>query len=329
MLLPFEEVRSVLDRLLLNSGFSPENAGILARIFSESNRDGYASHGINRFPLFIRGIREGYIIPDRIAEPDQAFGAFERWNGNSGAGILNATVCMDRAMELAGGQGIGCVALCNTNHWMRGGTYGWQAIDAGCGALCWTNTTPNMPPWGGHRSHTGNNPLVLAIPGPENMPLVLDMALSQYSYGKLDSFRRRGRQLPFPGGFNKSGMLTNDPDEILISGQLLPAGLWKGSGLSLMLDLFAALLSSGQASVHIGRQDHEYGLSQVFIAFDLKLFSAEQFREKLIREVVGYFKDSSGDARFPGEQTLVRRRKTSTRGIEVDPDYWTEILQLE
>jgi 3-dehydro-L-gulonate 2-dehydrogenase len=328
MLLPFEEVRSTLYRILLNAGFSSENADLMARIFTESNRDGYASHGINRVPLFIRGIRQGYINPEKIAENEQSFGALERWNGNGGAGILNASICMDRAMKLAGEQGIGCVALRNTNHWMRGGTYGWQAIDAGFGAICWTNTIPNMPPWGGRKSHTGNNPIVLAIPGPENMPLVLDMALSQYSYGKLDTFRRQGKKLPFPGGYSKSGILTVDPDEILESGCLLPAGLWKGSGLSLMLDLFAALLSAGQASVHIGNQDYEYGLSQVFIAFKLESVVSVQFRDNLIREVAGYFKDSSKDIWFPGERTLIRRQRASARGIEVDPDYWNEIFQL-
>jgi LDH2 family malate/lactate/ureidoglycolate dehydrogenase len=55
----------------------------------------------------------------------------EIWDGNSGAGMYNATRAMNRAIELAKSNGIGCLAMKNTNHWMRGGTYGWQAADAG------------------------------------------------------------------------------------------------------------------------------------------------------------------------------------------------------
>lgn len=32
-------------------------------------------------------------------------------------------------MELASQNGIGVVALRNANHWMRGGSYGWQAAE--------------------------------------------------------------------------------------------------------------------------------------------------------------------------------------------------------
>ena len=52
----------------------------------------------------------------------------EQWNGQLGPGILNAQFAADQSMKLAGEYGIGCVALSNTNHWMRGGTYGWQAL---------------------------------------------------------------------------------------------------------------------------------------------------------------------------------------------------------
>ena len=72
----------------------------------------------------------------------------ERWDGQRGFGPLNARHAMARAVELAHQFGIGMVALGNNNHWMRGGTYGWQAADAGCIGICWSNTCPNMPAWG-------------------------------------------------------------------------------------------------------------------------------------------------------------------------------------
>src|SRR5487761_2391408 len=59
---------------------------------------------------------------------------------------------------------LGWVALADTSHWMRAGTYGWQAAEAGFAGVCWTNTMPNLPPWGAKSAALGNNPLVVAIP---------------------------------------------------------------------------------------------------------------------------------------------------------------------
>ena len=90
---------------------------------------------------------------------------------------------MERAIALGREHGMGCVALANTNHWMRGGTYGWQAVDAGAIGICWTNTMANLPAWGAAEPRVGNNPLVIAVPHARG-PVVLDMAMSQFSSGR-------------------------------------------------------------------------------------------------------------------------------------------------
>lgn len=71
---------------------------------------------------------------------------------------------MDRAIELASDHGIGTVALRNANHWMRGGSYGWQAAEKGYIGICWTNSIAVMPPWGSKECRIGTNPLIVAIP---------------------------------------------------------------------------------------------------------------------------------------------------------------------
>ena len=81
---------------------------------------------------------------------------------------------MQRAIALAKENNIGCVTVKNTNHWMRGGTYGWQAADAECIGICITNAIATMPPWGGIKPRLGNNPLVIAVPRTEGH-VVLDM----------------------------------------------------------------------------------------------------------------------------------------------------------
>ena len=223
----YEELHDVLRRALLGLGFEPERAALCARLFADTDRDGVYSHGLNRFPRFVQMIRRG--IVDVRARPAlaAAHGALERWDGRRGPGNLNAHSAMERAVGLARAHGLGCVALADTNHWMRGGSYGWQAAEAGAAAVCWTNTMPNLPPWGATDARLGNNPLVVAVPRARGEHVVLDMAMSQFSYGALESYRARGEQLPVPGGYDGRGRLTRDPAAIEHSGRPLPIGFWK------------------------------------------------------------------------------------------------------
>ncbi len=243
---PFSQLHAALQAALLPYGFTPGRADLCARLFAETTCDGVYTHGLARFPRFIATIKNGCVLPTASPTLSASFGAIERWDGNLGPGNLNAYASMERAIDLARTHGIGAVFLANTNHWMRGGTYGWQAADQGVFALCFTNTLANVPAWGASTPSIGNNPMVLAVPRPAGN-VVLDMAMSQYSYGTLSSYADRGQQLPFPGGFDPRGNLTTDPAAISATERALPIGLWKGSGLSLTLDLIAAMLSGGNA----------------------------------------------------------------------------------
>src|SRR5579884_2705675 len=272
----YDELQSTLAAILRKLGFSHDRAQLSARLFADASRDGVASHGLNRFPRFVRGIRSGLVDPQAVPTLVCRFGALERWNGQRGPGNLNAYAAMQRAIELGREQGIGCVGLGNTNHWMRGGNYGWQAAEAGMIGICWTNTLPNLPPWGAADSRVGNNPLIVAVPRPSGH-VVLDMAMSQFSYGALASYRLRGELLPVDGGFDSTGQLTRDPAAVEASGRPLPIGYWKGSGLALMLDLVGGLLSGGSFTCQIPPDpERETKLSQVFIAFNFAVLGGSR-----------------------------------------------------
>ena len=328
---PLADLQETFERVLRQEGFSAPRAALCARIFAENTLDGVNSHGVNRFPSFVEYIRAGYVRagaePKRVA----ALGAWEQWNGQLGPGPLNAHACTERAMELAREHGVGCVALRNTNHWMRGGAYGWQAARAGFALICWTNTTPNMPPWGAVDAHVGNNPLVLAVPRPDG-PIVLDMAMSQFSYGRLGTAARTGERLPVPGGFDDRGRLTDDPEAIITSGRALPVGYWKGAGLALLLDLVAALASGGSSTAQIGQQEREYGVCQMFIALDLHQAGDQERLAWVVQETIDDLHNAElagPDAvRYPGERALQTRNDNLAHGVPVDPEVWKQVLAL-
>ena len=331
--IPFDEVAGRLAGVLRGLGFSVERARLCARLFAETTCDGVYSHGVNRFARFVAMVRNGRVDPG--AEPMVAarFGAMERWDGRRGPGNLNARSAMERAIGLSGEHGIGCVAMANTNHWMRGGTYGWQAADAGVMGMCWTNTMPNQPPWGGMEAAIGNNPLVIAVPRAKGH-VVVDMAMSQFSYGAMESYGRRGELLPVEGGFDTEGKLTRDPAEILKSQRLLPTGFWKGSGLAVVLDMMAAMLSLGNATHQIANDSlRETELSQVFVAVDPRVLGDAEKVERIADGVVESLHrarpaEEGKRVRYPGENTLRLRKENRKLGLPVDEAVWVEICGM-
>ncbi len=298
---------------------------------AESSLDGVYSHGYLRFPRFIDYIKKGYVKIDADPTKTTSLGALEQWDGQLGPGILNALFAADRAMDLADQFGIGCVAMANTNHWMRGGSYGWHAAKKGYAFIGWTNTTPNMPAWGAAESRLGNNPLVMALPFGENA-IVLDMAMTQFSYGKLDEYKINGERLPFPGGFDASGELSDDPAAILDTMRGLPIGYWKGAGLSLLFDLLASTLSHGDSTTDVGHRDEEYGVSQVFIVFNLKKLPHADAIQNQVRKTINYVKASptlkDSAVLYPGERVLKTRRENLKHGIPVSEHIWHDIQML-
>ncbi len=331
---PYDDLYRALERATLRLGLRGERAALCARLFAETTRDGVYTHGLNRFPRFAAMVANGCI--DVAAAPTRVAGAaaLERWDGHLGPGNLNAYAAMERAIELARLHGLGGVALANTNHWMRGGSYGWLAAEAGVFALCWTNTLPNLPAWGARTPVLGNNPLVVAIPRTDGAHIVLDMAVSQFSQGALSAYASRGEELPVPGGYDASGKLSVDAAEIQASRRMLPIGYWKGSGLSLTLDLLAAMLSGGLATHQIPRDPaRESGVSQIFVAIDPSSFATRDELDRIATGIVeslgaGVPVDPARPVRYPGQQTLVLREENLRRGVPVDAQVWAKLLAL-
>lgn len=330
--IPYEKMKSEFFRILSGIGFSEPKAEQCAEIFTMNSLDGVNSHGINRFSRFVKNTLDGLVNPEAVPSLLHKTGSIEQWNGNLGPGPLNAVFATERAMELAMGNGIGMVSLAHTNHWMRGGTYGWQAAKKGFVFLCWTNTCQNMPAWGATDPRIGNNPFVIAIPYHDEA-IVLDFAMSQYSYGKMESLKHEGSKLPYPGGFNKKGELTTDPGEILESWRVLPVGYWKGAGLSLLLDIMAAILSGGLSTHEIGSCSTEHNVSQVFIAINIKVLhnfpaidgSIHQIIEDLHKSIP---ESPSSKIRYPGENVLLIRNENMKKGIPVSSVIWEKILRV-
>lgn len=325
-------MQSEFFRILIDHYFTDERAEQCAKIFTENSLDGIYSHGVNRFSRFVKYIKNRFIDVNAIPTLISATNGIEQWNGNLGPGPLNAFFCTNHIMEIAAKFGLACLGLANTNHWMRGGSYGWQAAQKGFVLIAWTNTYGNMPAWGAVDSRLGNNPLIIAVPY-KDKAIVLDMAMTQFSYGKIEDYNAQGKSLPMAGGFNSDGNLTNNPKEILDSWRALPIGYWKGAGLALLLDILAAILSGGLSTHEISKQKSEFGVSQVFVAIDVTKLNNFPAIEKTIDDIIKNYLSSipeNDDAKivYPGQRILETRKENIRQGIPVNKKTWDEIKAM-
>ena len=328
----YNEMKTVFLKILLHHGFNNEQATTCAEVFATNSLEGVYSHGVNRFPKFIDDVQHQYILPDAVPFLKHAGGNLEQWDGALAPGPLNAIFATDRAVTIAKQNGIGCVALANTNHWMRGGYYAWHAAKQNCILIAWTNTIANTPAWGALDTRLGNNPFVMGIPY-NSEAIVMDMAMSQYAHGKLQVYANKNQPLEVPGGYDTQGNLSTDAKEILASDRKLPTGYWKGAGMSLLLDILAMVLSNGKSVSQISKSKVEYAISQVFIAIDItKLENYPAINNAIDSVIEDYLSSIPVDEKtsivYPGQNVLRTKKQNLENGIPVDDTIWNSILAL-
>ncbi|MBK5240360.1 3-dehydro-L-gulonate 2-dehydrogenase [Clostridium sp.] len=334
MRIPFEQMYAEIKRVMIKAGLTEEQAQICAKVHTESSRDGVYSHGLNRVSKFIDYVNKGWVDIKATPTLVKSCGCMENYDGNMGIGILNAKFAMNRAIELAKENNIGIVTLRNTTHWMRGGTYAWDAANDGFLSICWTNTESCMPAWGSKVPCVGNNPLCIGIPRKAGN-IVLDMAMAQYSYGKLQITSLKGEQLPYVGGFDSAGNLTTDPDSIEESMRVLPIGYWKGSGLAILLDMVGAILSNGMPTSELDNVGKGGcgGCSQIFITINPHTFVTEEEINNILESTINHLStaepiEDDGKVYYPGQRTVKTREDSLENGIVADETVWNEICNL-
>ena len=132
-------------------------------------------------------------------------------------------------------------------------------------------------------------------------------------------------------GYDVNGVPTNDPVKINESQMMMPMALWKGSALSIMIDLMAASLSLGRASHVIGTAaGGEKGVSQVFICINPAAVIDPDAMDAQIEDTVAYLSSlepmqGMGGVHAPGENLERTRAHNLENGIPVTEETWVKI----
>jgi len=260
-LVPADQLGPFVADLFIAGGFSADAGRRIADALIEADLSGRGSHGVLQAENYLARLVAGAMsTAEKPTIVSQSRGAIVL-DAGSMEGHLAADEAIALGIEAAREQGIVAVAVRNSQHTGVTGRYVRTAAEQGCVAIAMGNAKPVMPAPGGAQRLVGTNPLAVGIPATEG-PIVLDMATTAGTVGRIRQARAQGQQLPDGWATDAEGNPTTDPAEAM-AGMLLPMGGAKGFALSFVIDLLVGLLSSGAWGDKLGQLDDDNSKPQV------------------------------------------------------------------
>lgn len=308
-------------RLLQAQGVPERDAATAARCLVEADLRGVDTHGLMRLPVYLDRLRRGLVDPAPKLAVERRTPVVGALDGQNGLGFVVGTHAMRDAVEAARVYGIGIVLVRRSTHFGMAASYVLQAIEAGMMSMVFSNASRAMPPWGGREALLGTSPFAAGAPGGTLPPFVLDMAPSVAARGKIRRAERRGETISLGLALDKDGRPTTDPTAAL-AGVVLPIGGPKGSGLAMMMDIFAGVLTGAAFAGDVGDQqkvlDRPQNVGHLFLALKPDVFVSEaDFRQRmdtLVTRVRGVpLAEGFDEILLPGEieaRETVRRQRS-------------------
>ena len=183
---------------------------------------------------------------------------------------------------------------------------------------------------GGHKPIFGTNPP--AFPSNEgNPPIVLDMATTTASRGKIRLAAKNGERIPLEWAVDANGKPTDCPLEAL-KGHLTSIGGYKGFGLSMAIDILAGLITGSAFAGGAKPLNHpsEHSAHGHFLmALDIGFFMDFQDYEKRIEKLWRNVK-ACGDENsifLPGERSFYEKMRNNDK-VDLPKSQISEINQL-
>ena len=326
----FDSLAQTLKQVFLRHGASAQVAAVLSQNCASAQRDGAHSHGIFRMPGYLSSLASGWVDGAAVPVVEDAGPAFIRVDAANGFAQPALAAATPLLVEKVRAAGIAILAIRSSHHFAALWPDVEPFAEQGLVALSVVNSMTCVVPHGAQKPLFGTNPIAFAAPRSAGPPLVFDLATSAIAHGDVQIAAREGRLRPAGMGVDRAGQPTQDPKAILAGGALLPFGGYKGSALSMMVELLAAALTGGNFSFefdwskHPGAQTPWTG--QLLIVIDPDRGSGQQFAqrsEELVRQVLG-----AGQERMPGDRRYRQRAQSLAEGIHLPAQDWDRLQRL-
>lgn len=314
--LTLAEIETLAQKTLLANGCDEANANAIANTIVRAERDGSASHGLFRLPGYVKSMKSGKVNGAASPVIDNKLAAVVSVDGNHGYAPYTLECALPELAKAAKISGIAVMRLYNSFHFAAL----WPEVEylaeqnlVGIACTCFK---PSVAPAGAKQAFFGTNPLAFAWPRPDDTPVVFDMATSRLAKGDVMLAARDGHDLPDGTGLGPDGQPTNDPNEVL-KGVLLPFGGYKGSAISMMVELLSSALTGDQFSYEAQSQDNNDGGpargGELLIAISPELVAGNGWDS----HAGAFFDEMSAleGVRLPGARRHINRKDEGTRDV--------------
>ncbi len=315
-----EELRALAQRALERAGAGTRAAEAAARHLVRAEEQGLATHGMSRVPFYCAMLRNGRA--DGAAEPRIAA---ERpaaclIDNRDALPYASCEWAIDEAIARAKRNGVAFVGITNSGHVGVLGLHLLRVADAGLVGFAFTNSPAAIPPWGGRKALFGTNPVAAAFPRAQGDPILIDLALTTVTRGRIMLAAQRGEAIPEGWALDADGRPTTDAKEAVERGSLFPIGGAKGAMLALMFELVCAALTGAaigaEADSFFVEQGNVPRIGQAFVVVDPSALAGRERYDERVETVVAAMLADAG-VRLPGAKRFAAERAARAAGIEV------------
>lgn len=310
-----EVLSRVLRELLQKSGSSSRDAGTITDVFMRATLRGTGHHDVNSFPARLAWVHDGKANPRPHIQQVAKKGPVARFDGDGGLGELCCSYITGEAIRLAKRHGLGFCTIRHSNHFLAAAPYVEIAAESSCIGMIFTNTVPCMTGPDNHVNVIGNNPLGFGSPFVESCPIVLDIAMSYASWGKIDQRIMAHEPIPESWGRDREGRHTSDAAKVRDGGSLSPMAEHKGFGLALASEILAGALSDGDLADELtstgGINSH---CQSVLVIDPTAILQFQRFRQN-VQRMIGLVKARDSKVHIPGEGASKSRAQCMEKGV--------------
>jgi L-2-hydroxycarboxylate dehydrogenase (NAD+) len=334
MIVTFEEEKKWIYEILKILGASNQEATISSTVLSEGDLRGYSSHGIMRLKYIIDGTKHGTLKIPSNPKFKMVRENIGKMDGDHGLGHFVTMKATKEVINICGKYGIAFIGVSNSNHYGMAGIYAEKITERDMIGIILSSSDPIVHPFGGIDPIMGTNSLAVGIPFKDG-PLLLDMATSEASRGKILEAKRKGQKIPENWAISSDGNITDDPATAL-SGTLNPFGGIKGFGISLIISIMAgAFVGAEMGSKVRGTLDIKEICTKgdLIIAIDPYIFEDKEVFSNKMESFISEIKNSRKiqgveEITIPGERSRKIRDLGLRKGYEIDESTLSELQSI-
>jgi LDH2 family malate/lactate/ureidoglycolate dehydrogenase len=326
-----EALTRFATEIFARTGMPEADAAVIAKVLVWANLRGVDTHGITRVPRYVDLIESGEMNPRPAMKIRTETPASVLIEADRAAGPVAMTRAAAEAVRKARAAAVGLAIVRATTHTAALGYYTLAIADQGMAGIALAGSWPNVVYHGSRAAGVSTSPISIAVPAAE--PVVLDMATSVVSMGKLNQAKRAGKPIPAGWAIDAQGNPTTDPQAAQTP--LAMAGP-KGSGLSFMVECLASLIASNPLlaeSLEDTPQGRRHRQNGFVLAIDLAQFGdPEAFRREVDRLVKALkalpLAEDTEEILMPGERGRRTLAQRTREGIPVPRAVHEELRAL-